>query len=411
MKVKLPQLAWYEPKELELTLPDSWQVELASMAGHNRPAMKREEIEKRVKNPIGMPPLRELAKGRKEVVIIFDDMTRVTRSAEIVPFILEELKEAGIADDRIRFIAGIGLHGTMDRIDFTKKLGEEVVARFPVYNHNAFDDCTYVGTTSTYETKVYVNQEVMNCDLKIAIGSVVPHPMCGYGGGGKLILPGVCSFETIKENHLTYTEDRREAKDKTKFKMGLHGKNPLRADIDEAAALAHLDMIVNCIFNSWGETVDIFAGTMKEAFEAAVEAAKTHYLTPRLEDKDIVIANTYAKANEAAIGLIISFPAVRKGGGDVVLIANAPDGLVPHYLRRWGKWDPGILPNQAIPEKVRRLIFYTEYPEINTKNWVEESERILVLYKWNEVLEVLKEAHGSKAKVGVYPNAEIQYSP
>ena len=407
--IKMPQLAWYEPKELELPLPNSWQVELGNMTGYNRPALTPDEIEASIKSPIGMPPIRELAKGKKEVAILFDDMTRVTRSAEIAPFILKELAEAGIPDNKIRFIAALGLHGTMNRIDFVKKLGEEIVGRFPVYNHNAFDDCTYVGTTSTFKTKVFINQEVASCDLLVAIGSVVPHPMCGYGGGGKLILPGVCSFETIKSNHLTYFEDKKHRQDKIIYKMGYTADNPMRADIDEAAALAGLDIIINCTFNNWGETVAVFAGAMKPAFEAAVEEAKTHYLTPTIKDKDIVIANTFAKANEAAIGLGIAFPAVKKGG-DVVLVANAPDGLIPHYLRRWGKVDPGILPNPPVAEHVNRLIFYTEYPEVTTKNWMEESDKILILYNWDEVLKVLQEAHGENAKVAVYPNSEIQYS-
>ena len=187
--VKVPQLAWYGTKELELPLPDSWQVEVCNMAGYNRPAMKPDQIKASISNPIGMPPIRELAKGKKEVVIIFDDMTRVTRVAEIVPFVLEELAEAGIPDDRIRFIIALGAHGAVNRLDFVKKLGEETVARFTVYNHDAFVNSTYVGTTTNCGTKVYVNEEVMKCDLKIAIGSVVPHPMGGFGGGGKIILP------------------------------------------------------------------------------------------------------------------------------------------------------------------------------------------------------------------------------
>ena len=112
-KIKVPQLAWYETKELELPVPDSWQVEICNMKGYNRPALKPDEIKASISNPIGIPPLRELAKGKNEVVIIFDDMTRVTRVAEIVPFVLEELATAGIPDKRIRFIAALGLHSTM----------------------------------------------------------------------------------------------------------------------------------------------------------------------------------------------------------------------------------------------------------------------------------------------------------
>ena len=124
--LRLPQLAWHGTKELALPLPDDWQVEMGYMAGYNRPALSSDQIREAVTdNLIGIPPIRELARGKKEVVIIFDDMTRVTRVAEIVPFVLKELAAAGIPDSHIRFIAALGCHGAMNRLDFVKKLGEE----------------------------------------------------------------------------------------------------------------------------------------------------------------------------------------------------------------------------------------------------------------------------------------------
>ena len=189
-KISLPQLAWHGVKELKIALPDSWQVEVCNMAGYNRPPLNPAAIKKAVGSPIGMAPLREYARGKKEVVILFDDMTRVTRVAEIVPHVLAELAAAGIKDSQIRFIAAGGCHGALNRVDFVKKLGEDVLKRFPVYNHNPFDNCVYAGTT-TGGTKVNINAEVMQCDLKIGIGSIVPHEMAGFGGGSKIVLPGV----------------------------------------------------------------------------------------------------------------------------------------------------------------------------------------------------------------------------
>ena len=124
-----------------------------------------------------------------------------------------------------------------------------MVARFPVYNHNPFGNCTYVGTTSTYQTRVYANEEVMKCDLKIAIGSVVPHYMSGFGGGGKIILPGVVSFETTDWNHMMMSKSSLEHQDNPVIGMGIFDHNPMHKDIDEAANLAGLDVLINCIVN------------------------------------------------------------------------------------------------------------------------------------------------------------------
>lgn len=408
--IKLPQLAWHGVKELELPVPEGWDVEICNMAGYNRPHMKPDEMRKAIGNPIGTPPLREYARGKKEVVILFDDMARVTRVAEIVPFVLEELAIAGIPDSKIRFISASGCHGALNRIDFARKLGGDVLARFPVYNHNPFDNCIHVGTTSR-GTRVIINAEVMKCDLKIGIGSIVPHIMAGFAGGSKILLPGVAARETMQELHRTKTQAARRDMAETVTGMGVMDSNPRRQDIDEAGELAGLDFKIDAIVNLWGETVSIYAGSSRKAFAEGVKEAKTHYLTPAARDKDIVIANTFAKANEAVSGLVTTVPAVSPRGGDIVVMANVPEGQVVHYLLGpFGNIEGGAMRLRIkTPQNVNRIIIFTEYPEIASNGYIEEHDKIVLAKSWSEVLELLKERHGPDARVAVYPNSDIQY--
>ncbi|MFC1906069.1 lactate racemase domain-containing protein, partial [Chloroflexota bacterium] len=321
-KVVLPQLAWYGPSELVLDFPDSWNVEICNIAGYNRPALNSDQIRDAMAKPIDRPPLRDLAKGKNNVVIIFDDLTRGTRSVDIIPHILVELAQAGIEDNNIRLICGLGAHAPMSRIDLAKKVGEDVIAKYTVYNHNAFDNCVYVGTTR-YGNKVHVNSEVMDCDLKIAIGSMTPHPFAVFGGAGKIILPAVSSIETILTNHtMPLTDEMRANWD----------INVRRLDMEEAAAFVKVDMLVDCIMNMWGETVSLYVGDPVSVRETAIVEAKQNYLAKRAEDKDIVITNAYTKASEGAVVLRTSFASVSQRGGDLVLVANAPGGQVSHYL-------------------------------------------------------------------------------
>jgi nickel-dependent lactate racemase len=408
--VDLPQMAWHGVKKLRLAFPDGWHVAVSNMAGHDRPKLKSAEIKRAVAGPIGMAPLREYARDKKEAVILFDDMTRVTRVAEIVPHVLAELAAAGIADGQIRFIAASGCHGAMDRGDFVKKLGEEVLRRFPVYNHSPFDNCVYAGTTGR-GVKLSINAEVMKCDLKIGIGSIVPHIMAGFGGGGKIVLPGVAAYETILALHVS-----RTASGELEFKdaitgMGAIRGNPRRRDIDEAAEIVGLDMKIDAIVNGRGETAGIFAGKPAPEYAAALEAAREHYLTPAAKNCDIVIANTFAKANEAVSGLLVAFPSVSKRGGDVVLIANAPEGQMTHYMMGpFGNEIGGKLQlRMKIPENVKRLIIYNEYPELASRNYLEDTEKVIMMHDWADVLKLLGEGHGPGTKVAVYPNADMQY--
>jgi len=411
--ISLPQLPWHGTKELKLPLPDTWQAEFYHMAGWNRPAMKPAEIKSAVTHPIGTASIRELARGKKDVAIIFDDMTRVTRIAEIVPFVLEELAFAGIQDHQIRFICALGCHGAHNRLDFCKKLGEEIVARFPVYNHNPFAHCTYAGTTRTFETKVYLNEEAMKCDLKIAIGLVTPHPASGFGGGGKIIMPGIASFLTVEHNHRATMEYMIKQQNTSSIGMGIFDDNPMRLDIEEAATLAGLDVLINCIVNLQGETAAIFAGALIPTYAAAVRDARSHYLTPETKGENIVIANTFAKASEGiAVGLGTAFRATPPQGGDIILIANAPDGQVTHYLMgTFGRETSGVLGFRVkVPQHVNRVCIFSEYPDVTGRDYIEESEKVFFRDTWDDVLTIFKNSGDADAKVAVFPVADIQYS-
>jgi nickel-dependent lactate racemase len=407
--IRLPQLCWHGACALDLPLPEGWQVEMCRMAGHDRPELAGEQIREALRHPASGLPISEGARGKKNVCIIFDDMSRPTRVAAIVPHVLEELRAAGIADHQIRFVCALGAHGALTRPDFVKKLGEEVVSSFPVFNHNLIGNHTLVGRTST-GVELRINAEVAGCDYKITIGCVVPHAFAGFGGGAKMILPGVAAFETIRAMHRM----KRESPEDTTVDFGGMGcveGNRIRETIDEAAGLVGLDFMVGALVNEWGETVSVHAGRPRRAFARAVEEGRAHYLTPQPQDCDVVITNTFAKANEGEGGSITGFPSLRAGGGDLVLVSNAPEGHVSHYLLgAWGTISPGefrLVVN--LPLHVERLILFNEYPDLTATAFFSPRHKVLALSNWEEVLSSLRQRHGPEAKVAVYTSAEIQY--
>ena len=83
MIVNVPQMPWYGDTKLALEFPDSWQVTTCQMGGQDSPKIGDKEMRAAFANPIGTPRIAELAKGKKDVVILFDDLTRPTRTAEL----------------------------------------------------------------------------------------------------------------------------------------------------------------------------------------------------------------------------------------------------------------------------------------------------------------------------------------
>jgi nickel-dependent lactate racemase len=91
MKVCLPELIWYGNTTMEIDLPDDWEVEFCPMRGAKRKTLTIDEMEKDMGDPIGSPCIKELARGKKSAVVIFDDIIRPTRVYEIAPLVIGEL--------------------------------------------------------------------------------------------------------------------------------------------------------------------------------------------------------------------------------------------------------------------------------------------------------------------------------
>jgi len=412
MIVKVPQFPWYGDTELELELPDSWEVIVPRMAGENAPKMSAGQIRDAIRKPIGTPRLAEMARGKKEVCIIFDDLTRPTKLDQIVPHVLDELHEGGIKDENIRFIAALGLHGAMKLMDFQKKLGEEIPQKYLVYNHNPYENCTYLGETSR-GIPVSVNSEFMACDLKISIGSLVPHPTAGFGGGGKMILPGVASTESIAANHgklCTISDSGTIVLDT----WGRVDDNVMRLDMEEIARMAGLDFSINALCNMQRDTIGLYCGDLVEAHREGVKMARQVYATESPGDADIVVANTYAKANEASLVVMLGSKMLKESGGDLVVIGNIPEGQICHYLARsFGKKIGGQLygAQTKLPPRVKRMFALGPYIDKAGLDWIGPIDQIILLNSWAEILDMLKKGHGNKAKAVVIPDGTLQYFP
>ncbi len=405
-KVSVPILAWYGDTELEVDFPASWDVTVCTHRGDGTPPLSEAGFRKAFANPIGTPPIREGAKGKKEVCILFDDLSRATPSADLVPYVLEELAAAGIKDSQIRFIAAIGAHGSMTCNDWTKKLGSDVVARFPVYNHNPYENCNYVGPSSN-GTSMRFNAEVLRCDYTIGIGSIVPHPFSGFGGGSKIILPGVASIETIDSNHTRLFPHPTAG-------IGKYEGNILKMDMNEAARMAGLSVKVDCIYNLKRQVTHVFVGDVVDEHVEGVKVAREYWATDWVPDCDIVVANCFSKANEMLLAPTVTAPMLKKSGGDLVLLVVTPEGQICHYWQRsFGKNIGGraFKIKTAMPVNTKRLTVMQPYPDYVGVDWLAPYDKVNFTRSWAETLKMLKATYGAKAKVALIPDGTVQYFP
>jgi nickel-dependent lactate racemase len=394
--------------EERLDFPAAWQIHVMNMAGHNAPALSPEAIRRKIQAPIGTRPLRELAAGKKTVVITFDDLTRPTPTYDVAPLVVAELKAAGITDDNILFLGSYGTHRNLEQDEVDRKLGKELTRRYTWLNHNTFDNVKDAGRTS-FNNRIKINQTFLEADLKVTISGVKIHAMAGYGGGAKAVLPGVASIETIQYNHGTIAPNNKTTGEVKTF------RNEARLDMIEAARLAKVDFSVQIVMNNKRKACDVFAGDIAEAHHAAVRMANKHYRTPTFQNADIVIANGYPQNTQATHCLGWLNRSVREGGTSVLVIQH-PQGLSAwHFLNErnsgaGGKtyWQKMAAAKASSGPRGGQLIVYSQYLE---KQQMDKFPRgTQFAWNWDEVTNLLLARHKGDARVAVYPYAAIQHT-
>ena len=401
-EIRIRVNSFYGDNEIELMFPDTWQVTECRMAGHDKPPLSDEEMRRAVRSPIGTPRLSELARGKKQVCIIFDDIPKPTPASRIAPFVLEELHAGGIADDQIRFLCAPGTHRPLLYPEFVAKLGREIVERYPVYNHSIWENLVNVGTT-TRGTPMWVNREFAACDLRLGIGSLFPHPNAGFGGGGKLVLPGISGIETIDYHHKHQKEN---------IGLGRLDDNVFRLDIEEAARMAGLHFKVDSVLNNRREVVGLFAGDLVDEHRAGAKLALEIHATETVEDADILVSNTYPDECQA-IRATWPVPRSLKEGGDVVLVTHSYDGQNLHqFAGRFGTnyGGRGYTPRRVGGNltKANRVIVLAPNLSWNDRESIGPPEKVEWYRTWAEVLADLASRHGPGARVAVYPYAPLQ---
>lgn len=396
--------------EERIDFPADWDVHVMEMAGHGLPVLTRPQIAEQCNRPIGAKPLAELAAGKKNVVITFDDLTRATPDYMVTPWVLAELQRAGIEDENIVFLSSYGTHRPMRQDEVARKLGADVAARYAWVNHNVFDNLKEVGTT-TRGNKIRLNQTFLGADLKICLSGIKVHQDAGYGGGAKAVLPGVAALTTVEYNHTQILTKVRTTGPVRIF------KNDMRLDMIEAARMAKVDYTVQMLYDEHLRPTHIWAGDIVEAHHAGVRVAAKTFCTPTLKDADVVVANAYPQNSEAYHGARWINYSVRQGGTGVLIIQH-PLGIDPvHFLnnrlaglsgatqfdlnaRRLHGRTPGA-------QKQANMIVYSQYLTRNMRNNYHTGT--FFCDKWEDVVAKLRELHPGTPKVAVYPCAGFQH--
>ena len=296
-----------------------------------------EEIKKALNNPVGSKKLKEIVEKDSTVVIMVDDRTRKTPQKLLLPFVLDELNEAGVNNNQIKLIIATGTHRDMTEDEILERFGQDIVKRVAIENHDCFNNLIDKGVTRR-GTKILVNKDVLDADIRIAVGASLPHHPTGWSGGAKMLLPGVAGKETVNAMHLLGATEAQLGKVMT----------PMREEMEDFAMEVGVHFIINVIINEKDEIVKAVSGHVIEAHREIVKWGMKLNGVDFKEKADITISSSFPfdyDLTQADKGMFSAARAT-KDNGEIILLSPCYEGIAPTHgeeMSRLAKYDDDTL--------------------------------------------------------------------
>jgi nickel-dependent lactate racemase len=324
----------YGNEKKHFSLPKGWKPlsdeDRVSAPGVPDPVL---EINRALDHPIGSPKIEDLARPGMEVVLLFDDLQRPTPAHLALPQIMNRLNRAGIPDKRICGICAVGTHPVLSPEQLEKKVGYETFSRLRdrIFSHDPrATDNVVIGRTHR-GTLVEVNQRVAFADLIIGVGECMPHPTAGYGGGCKIVMPGVSSFRSVAEHHFTWMRHRHTRVDR------MEG-NSFYEEIVDAARLSRLAFKLDSIMNEKREIIRSFAGDPVREHKEASDYASSLYRVPLPKLADVTITSAFPLeiGVQSTKALVMARFCTRAGGAIIWVAPQKEAGPILPLIEEMG---------------------------------------------------------------------------
>lgn len=232
-------------------------------------------------SPIGTPRLRDLVRPGEKIAIVTSDITRPMPTWVVMPPLLEELYSAGVRPEDITLVFALGSHRPHTEAEQRHLAGEQAFAQITCVDSDV-TDCVHVGVTAR-GTPVDIDRRVAEADRRICLGNIEYHYFAGYSGGAKAIMPGVSTRAAIQSNHSRMVEADARA--------GKLAGNPVREDLEEAAAMVGVDFILNVVLDAHKEIIRAVAGDVTAAHRAGCAFLDTLYRKEIPARADIVLVS------------------------------------------------------------------------------------------------------------------------
>jgi nickel-dependent lactate racemase len=228
--------------------------------------------------------------GIRSLGIVVADKTRLCEYPTYLPVLTSYLMESGISPSSITFYIAYGTHAPQSRKESREAYGESF-DKFRFTHHNSRENAGFIHLgTSARGSSVNINKEVLQHDRIITFGAILHHYFAGYGGGRKLLFPGLAAYDSIMENHRIFLDFEQ---------MGIRGgcqsgeleQNPLAQDLEEIHRMLPPHLEIHAILNSHKTVCELYAGVSYEVFRKVCKRYDSFFRRKGGPQFDLVVAS------------------------------------------------------------------------------------------------------------------------
>ncbi|HYJ89461.1 MAG TPA: nickel-dependent lactate racemase [Pyrinomonadaceae bacterium] len=297
------------------------------------------KIGEALSNPIGSPPIDDLFSSSDSVLIVVSDATRATASAQIINLLVRRLIQAGVSPAEIAIIFATGIHRRVSAEEKIELLTPFIAQRIRILDHDANDSSAMLSLGTTQSgTPVEVNRALRDYSGVIITGAIGFHYFAGFTGGRKSICPGLASAKTIEATHmlaLDFETGGRRAGVNTALLQG----NAVHEECERIAAMIQPGLGVYAVVDERGRAVGVYAGDWRVAHETGCReyhAGHSMQIDAKREVTIVSCGGSPYDVNmiQAHKALDMAAHACLKGG-DIILLAECPDGLGRSDFLKW----------------------------------------------------------------------------
>ena len=209
----------------------------------------------------------------------------------VLPVVLGRLHARGIRPGDVTISVGVGRHHAVDARTMRKRVGDAIAEAYRCFSPPVDDRGAYVDLGTTPEgIPVRIFRPVAEADLRILVGSVLPHLQAGFGGGYKLILPGTSHRTTLGALH---RQGLGRSCDAGRLLGSAAAENPMRRAIAAAAGRLGPCFSISHLLGAAGQIFAVQAGHPVRVQDRLADEARRRFEAPRAAAADLVIAGNH----------------------------------------------------------------------------------------------------------------------